>query len=116
MFCDACNTDEDYFWFERICMGRFILMLPHPAHAVFLLQAPDPLVLWSENAWAAAKHCGLLPDRAIAHYCDEKGAAHGLFNFADIFQAFVALRHIANPQWQTESFMRLLERKASKHK
>ena len=61
MFCDAWNTDEDYFWFERICIGRFILMLPHPAHAVFLLQAPDPLVPWSENAWAAAKRCGLLP-------------------------------------------------------
>ena len=25
----------------------------------------------------------------------------GLFNFADIFRAFVALRHIANPQVQT---------------
>ena len=46
---------------------------------------------------------------------DDYGA-HGLFNFADIFQAFVALLHIANPQVQTESFMRLLERKASQQK
>ena len=66
MFCDAWNTDEDYFWFERICIGRLMLMLPHPAHAVFLLQAPDPLVLWSENARTAAKHCGLIQQLLIS--------------------------------------------------
>jgi len=50
---------------------------------------------------------------------EEDYGAHGftgLFNFADSFQAFVALLHIANPQVQTESFMRLLERKASQQK
>ena len=62
MLCNAWNTDEDYFWIERVCLGRFMLKLPHPAHAVFLLQNPDPLVPWSENAWAAAKRCGLFPD------------------------------------------------------
>ncbi len=32
---------------------------------------------------------------------EEDYGTHGLFNFADIFQAFVALRHIANLQVQT---------------
>ena len=115
-------------------------MLPHPAHAVFLLQAPDPLVLWSENAWTAAKHCGLIQQllisamkrsqiprlftakphsrnflksetkqNGLAQWLDvfvrsvglliskgtiseEDYGAHGftgLFNFADIFQAFI---------------------------
>jgi len=97
MFCDAWNTDEDYFWFERICIGRLMLMLPHPAHAVFLLQAPDPLVLWSENARTAAKHCGLIQQLLISamkkerlftakpHSLKSETKQNGLAQWLDVF-------------------------------
>ena len=39
MFCDA--TDEDYFWFERVCIGRFKIDLIQPMLSSFYkLQTP----------------------------------------------------------------------------
>jgi hypothetical protein len=60
--CTSWYSVEDYKWIEMIFTGRFILMLPHPAHAVFLFQRPALLVPASVNAWAVAKRCDLYPE------------------------------------------------------
>jgi hypothetical protein len=45
-----------------VFIGRFILHLPHPAHAAFLFHRPVALVPESVNAWAVAKRCDLYLD------------------------------------------------------
>ena len=60
--CTSWGSIEDYKWIESVFIGRFILALPHPAHAVFLFQRPAALVPESVNAWAVAKRCDLYPD------------------------------------------------------
>ncbi len=60
--CTSWGSVEDYKWIESVFMGRFILLLPHPAHAVFLFQRPAALVPESVNAWAVAKRCDLFPE------------------------------------------------------
>ena len=61
--CTSWGSVEDYKWIESVFIGRFILELPHPAHAVFLFQRPAALVPESVNAWAVAKRCDLYTDR-----------------------------------------------------
>jgi hypothetical protein len=60
--CTSWDSVKDYELIELIFISRFVLMLPHPAHAVFLFQRPAPLVPESVNAWAVAKRCDLYPD------------------------------------------------------
>ena len=60
--CTSWDSGEDYKWIESVFTGRFILQLPHPAHAVFLFQRPAALVPESVNAWAVAKRCDLFPE------------------------------------------------------
>lgn len=78
------NSVEDYKWIDAIYVGRLILMLPHPAHAVFLFQQPTLVVPESVNAWAVAKRCGLeILDmrwivRTMQRFCPKDGAIfHG---------------------------------------
>ena len=60
--CTSWGSVADCEWTESVFTGRFILQLPHPAHAVFLFQRSAPLVPESVNAWAVAKRCDLYPD------------------------------------------------------
>lgn len=59
--CTSWDSIEDYNWIEALYVGRFILMLPHPAYAVFLFRQPNQVVPESKNAWALAKRCSLDP-------------------------------------------------------
>jgi hypothetical protein len=60
--CTSWGSVADCEWTESVFTGRFILQLPHPAHAVFLFQRPTALVPESVNAWAVAKRCDLFPE------------------------------------------------------
>lgn len=88
--CTSWDSVEDYKWIEALYVGRFVLTLPHPAHAAFLFQlpndGPNPVVPESKNAWAVAKRCGLDPVildmscvvRTMQRLCPKDGAIfHG---------------------------------------
>ena len=94
--------------------GAVITAKPHSRNFLKSETKQNGLAQWLD---VFVRMVGLLISKGTIS--EEDYGAHGftgLFNFADIFQAFVALLHIANPQVQTESFMRLLERKASQQK
>jgi len=56
------NWVEDHEWIQGLFVSRFVLMLPHPAHAVLLFSKEDKEVLESANAWALARRCGFDPE------------------------------------------------------
>ena len=37
LHCTNWKSSEDHDWIERLSVYRFVLMLPHPAHAVLVL-------------------------------------------------------------------------------
>jgi hypothetical protein len=80
--CTSLDSVEDYKWIESIYVGRCILTLAHPAHAVFLFQKQNPLVPPSVQAWAVAKRCHLDPEildmsfvmQTMQRFCPKDGA------------------------------------------
>jgi len=60
--CTDWGSIEDNNWIDEMYTARFVVMLPHPAHAVLVLAKKVPGIFESANAWAMAKRCGIDPE------------------------------------------------------